>query len=259
MKTGLILSGGGARGVAHVGILKALQEHHISITHIAGTSAGAVVGALFAAGHSWQSILNFFKKASLFHWKRYSSNKPGFIDTEKFYRDLAPYFPTDDFSILETKLFVTATNLITGTLEVFNSGPLIKSILASAAVPGIFTPISMNGNFYIDGGILNNFPTEPLLGRCDSIIGIYVNPLEDISMADLKHSYQVVNRAFQISFGNKCYSKFSDCDMVIAPRALNKYGLFQMKNIDAIFKIGYDSAINALKDYKYETRMKTQL
>lgn len=251
MKIGLILSGGGARGIAHIGVLKALEEYDIKITHISGTSAGAIVGGFYAAGHSWETILKFFKQTSLFDYKKYARSKPGFIDTEKFYDDLKSYFPIDDFSILKKQLFITATNLMTGKLIVFKKRELIKPILASSAIPGILTPVAINKNVYIDGGVLNNFPLEPLLNCCDKIIGVYVNPLETTTVSKLKHSYQIVNRAFQIGFGNQCFSKFSDCDAIIAPLQLNKYGFLNMKNIDPIFKIGYDSAINVLKNFNY--------
>ena len=88
MKIGLVLSGGGARGAAHIGVLKALEEHGISPSHISGTSVGAIVGALYAANVHWSEILNFFKTTSIFHTKRFAFNKPGFLDTEKFYDDL---------------------------------------------------------------------------------------------------------------------------------------------------------------------------
>lgn len=246
MNVGLVLSGGGARGIAHIGVLKALKEKDITITHVAGTSAGAIVGSLFSAGHSWDVILDFFKNTSLFNYKKYAGFKPGFIDTEKFYNDLKPYFIKDDFSTLKNKLVVTATDLMTGELKFFRKGELIKPILASAAVPGVFTPVKVGENVYIDGGILNNFPVKPLLKKCNKIIGVHVNPLESTTFSELKHSYQVVNRAFQISLENQSFSKFSKCDIIIAPESLNKYGIFGLKNVEAIFNIGYEAALKAL-------------
>ena len=81
MNTGLVLSGGGARGAAHIGAIKALEEFGISPTHVSGTSAGAIVGALYAAGVNWPEILNFFKTISIFQTTRYARNKPGFINS----------------------------------------------------------------------------------------------------------------------------------------------------------------------------------
>ena len=247
MNIGLVLSGGGIRGVAHIGTLKALEEYDIKITHISGTSAGAIVGSLYAAGHKWQDILEFFKTVPLFSYRRYASNKPGFIDTSKFHKDLIPFFNQDNFDALKLDLYITATNLISGALEIFSAGELIKAILASSAVPGVFSPILMNNSAYIDGGILNNFPVEPLQKKCTKIIGSYVNPLEEITINDIKHSYQVLNRAYNIGFNNQCISKFNLCDFVIYPSKLNKFGIFSMKNIGAIFNIGYEEAVKVIK------------
>lgn len=248
MKTGLVLSGGGARGIAHIGVLKALEKKQIDITHISGTSAGAIVGALYAAGHTFEEILSFFKKVPLFHYKRYALNKPGIIDTSKFYKDLLPFFTRDSFQSLHKELHIPATNLIEGVEIVFNDGQLIKPILASAAFPGLFTPIIIDTIPYVDGGVLNNFPVDSLKNKCDTIIGVYVNPLEEISTTQLKHSYQIANRAYHISFGSECLSKFKDVDILIAPKQLEKYGMFTLKNMDALFNIGYEAAIQRFEN-----------
>ncbi|AUC81122.1 patatin-like phospholipase family protein [Lacinutrix sp. Bg11-31] len=252
MNVGLVLSGGGIRGVAHIGVLKALEEYNITVSHVSGTSAGAIVGSLYAAGHSWQEILQFFKNVPIFNYKKYANNKPGFIDTSKFYKDLKPFFTQDDFNTLKRKLYISTTNLLTANLETFNSGELIKPILASSAVPGIFSPVLMKDSIYIDGGILNNFPVEPLQKECSKIIGVYVNPIQDVATKDLKHSYQVLNRAYNISFNNQSMSKFNLCDLVVYPDKLKEYGLFSIKNIDAIFNIGYEEAIKVLQKNKRE-------
>ncbi|UCD61578.1 MAG: patatin-like phospholipase family protein, partial [Flavobacteriaceae bacterium] len=82
MKIGLVLSGGGFRGIAHIGVLKALNEFGFQITHIAGTSAGAVIGALYAGGLNWKQILEFIKEVNIFSLNNYALGKPGFVDTE---------------------------------------------------------------------------------------------------------------------------------------------------------------------------------
>src|SRR6056297_1530301 len=98
MNTGLVLSGGGVRGVAHIGAIKALGEFGIRPSHIAGTSAGAIVGALYAGGCNWEEILDFFKTTQIFSIKKYARSKPGFVDTEKFYDHLKSYLPEDNFA-----------------------------------------------------------------------------------------------------------------------------------------------------------------
>ncbi len=249
MTTGLVLSGGGVRGVAHIGAIKALEEHDVYPTHIAGTSAGAVVGALYAGGCSWEEILDFFKTVELFTLKKYALKKPGFVDTSKFYDTLKAYLPADSFEDLKKPLYLTATNLLDGTLKVFHRGELIKPILASAAVPGIFAPVPINDGYYVDGGTLNLFPVDLIKHFCDQIVGVYVNPFEKVRMESLKHSYHIMERAYHIKIANESLTKFEDCDILIRPKNMRNFGTFSMKNIDAIFKLGYEAAKEALANY----------
>ena len=192
MKIGLALSGGGSRGVAHIGAIKALEEYGIFPTHIAGASAGAIVGALYAYGYNWEDILKFFKSIQILDFKKYALGKPGLIDTEKFYAQFNTYIKVDDFDVLKKSLTITATDILNGKLKTFNKGELIKPILASAAFPGVFAPVKIKDSYYVDGGALNNFPVESLIVDNDIIIGCYVNGYNTISINDLKYSYNVV-------------------------------------------------------------------
>lgn len=248
MKIGLVLSGGGIKGVAHIGTLKALTELEIVIDYIAGTSAGAIVGALYAKGYSWQLILDFFIKTSIFSITKYAIRKPGFIDTLKFQQDLEFYFPEDSFNSLNIPLTITATEIENGKLKVFNSGKLIHPILASSAFPGVFTPVEIDTIYYFDGGVIDDFPVEHLSGDCDYIIGSYANPLSTLNIDSLKHSYQVLNRAYEINLHSHVHSKFNSCDIFISPKELANYGTFSMRNAHKIFEIGYTEAKKQLQD-----------
>ena len=248
MNIGLVLSGGGMRGVAHIGAIKALEEFGIFVTHISGSSAGAIVGALYAYGYSPKEILDFFKSIQLFDLKKYALGKPGFIDAEKFYAELNGMIKEDDFNALQIHLYDTATDILKGNLAMFNSGELIKPVLASAAFPGVFAPVKIGNSYYVDGGALNNFPVEALVPICDTIIGIYANGYHQISIKDLKHSYNVVERAFKLKTVQEDHAKFKDCNLVIAPTELDNYGTFEKKNLNTIFKIGYEATLEALEN-----------
>lgn len=248
MKIGLVLSGGGVRGVAHIGAIKAMEEHGIFPTHVAGTSAGAIVGALYANGTGWEEILDFFKSVQIFSINKFARNKPGFIDTEKLYDSFKAKFTNDDFSTLLKPLSITATNLLDGTLRVFDTGELIKPILASAAFPGVFTPVQIGDDYFIDGGTLNNFPVDLLSGRCDKIVGIYVNPFEVLKFNDLKHSFNILDRAYKIKTAHDSILKFNDCDLVVCPNDLKKFNAFSTKDIDVVFQLGYEAAIKELSE-----------
>ncbi|AUC76111.1 patatin-like phospholipase family protein [Olleya sp. Bg11-27] len=253
MNIGLVLSGGGMRGAAHIGAIKALEEHNIYPTHIAGTSAGAIIGALYAYGFNCAQMLDFLKSTPLFSYKKYAINKPGFIDASKYYNYFKKQIPEDDFNALKKKLFVTATNILSGDLEVFSQGELIKPVLASASFPGLFSPIKMKQGLYVDGGVLNNFPVDLLQKECDQIIGIYLNLYETKTQDQLKHFHNVIERAITIGAVKSDIEKFSNCDILVAPNALSQFTLFDKRNIDAIYKIGYDSMKAALKDKQITT------
>jgi len=246
------------RGVAHIGAIKALEEHGIVATHVAGTSAGAIVGALYAFGLDWKGMLEFFKNIQIIDWKKYALNKPGLIDAEKFYSNFKTYLKEDDFGALKKELSVTATDILTGKLEFFSSGELIKPVLASAAFPGLFAPVKINESYYIDGGAMNNFPVSALKDNCDIIIGIYVNGFEALEIKDLKHSLNVVERAFKLKSVKEDHAKFKDCELVVYPKELSQFGTFDKKNLTKIFNIGYEATIKALENSK-SLRLKSLL
>lgn len=240
---GLALSGGGIRGVAHIGLLKVLEELDIHPTHISGTSAGALIGGLHAAGCTAEQILDIFKTRSPFKFSHFSFYKPGLMDTDKFgeyiFEELLPHRRFED---LDKKLFVTATNISDATSMTFSEGDdLMKALLASCALPMIYSPIEIDGKFYVDGGILNNFPTEPLMGQCDVILGSYVSPVKSVLPEEINSSLKVMMRVFDISSAY-CKDKFRTCDWVFNPSGLHEFGMFDRKQVDNIYELGYQTA-----------------
>lgn len=250
MTIGLALSGGGMRGIAHIGAIQALEEQGIVITHIAGSSVGAIIGALYSYGYNSKEMLEFFRVIQILDFKKYALNKPGFIDAEKFYDAFHNYLKVDDFSSLKKKLIITATNILNGELQTFDSGALIKPLLASAAFPGVFAPVQIDDSYYVDGGVLDNFPVEQIREKCDVVIGVYVNGFLPVSMDDLKHSHNVIERAFKFKTVKEDLKKFDDCDIIICPKELSIYGTFDKKYLDTIYKIGYDNTNRILSTIK---------
>lgn len=248
--TGLVLSGGGVRGVAHIGVIKALEEHGIRPEYVAGASSGAIVGAFHAAGHGWEETLDFFRSVSLFTWGNYAHGKPGMLDTDKFREGFEQFFPDDRFEALAKKLFVVASDLIKGRSRLFHEGPLIRTLLASSAVPGVFSPVVIDDSLYSDGGITNNFPVEPLLAHCQRIIGVFVNPLKQVTAHELRSSFAVLERAFSMDRASHSIRKFDDCDLVISPKSLSAFGTFSTQHVDEIFRIGYEAAQRKLEAYE---------
>jgi NTE family protein len=156
---------------------------------------------------------------------------------------LIEHLPDDSFEALKIPLFVNATDFLHNKTIFFSSGKLILPLIASSSVPVIFEPVSNGNSKLVDGGLLDNFPIEPLLASCDAIIGSHVNKLETIADANVRFSKAaMIERCFHLSVANSVYSKVHLCSVFIEPR-LDNFGLFRMKNIDQIFEIGYEYAL----------------
>ena len=242
---GLALSGGGSKGLAHAGVLKFLEEQNIKPSQIAGSSAGAIVGALYSWGKTPEEILTFFKSIYFFHWKHFTLKKAGIIDSESFKKYFEDIFKDAKMSDLKIPMHITATDMVKGKLKVFNNSSLIvDAVLASSAVPGVISPYIIGKNLYSDGGILNHFPTDVLQGRCDNIIGVYVSPIQKIEAKDLNSIKAVTTRAFDLLSANSNFQKFNNCDWVIEPEELTNFSTFETNKIkmDKIFEIGYQAA-----------------
>lgn len=242
---GLVLSGGGSKGLAHAGVIKFLEEQNIRPSQIAGTSAGSIVGALYAWGQSPEEILEFFKSIYLFHWKHLTFKKAGLIDSESFRSYFHSIFKDAVLGDLKIPIQITATDMIRGKLKIFSpSTKIVDAILASSAFPGILSPYEIEGAIYSDGGILNHFPTDILQGQCETVIGVYVSPIQKIEAKDLSSIKAVTTRAFDILSANSNRHKFNICDWVIEPKDLCLYSTFETSKVkmNAVFNIGYEAA-----------------
>jgi NTE family protein len=239
---GLVLSGGGVRGAAHAGVLKVFEERGVEVGSISGTSAGAVAGALWAAGHSADRILDFFRTTKIFQAANLSLRKPGLLDSEDYVPWLEEYLGGATFDSLDRELFVTVTDLLRGRWSIIDSGPVVPAVQASAAVPLIFTPVEIGDGLYADGGVLNNFPIEPLLGRCDRLFGVNVNPLREVAKEDLDGVVDVLLRVYDLGIRYEAASKTCRCDWLVEPDEVLQFNIFAMNRADEAFEIGYKAA-----------------
>lgn len=256
----LALSGGGTKGLAHAGVLQFLAEQNIQPQQIAGTSAGAIIAALYAAGKSPVEILDFFKSIYFFNWRHFTFTKAGFIDAEAFKAYFKDIFKDACLNDLPITLKIAATDLIKGKSVVFEGGTkVVDAVLASSAFPGVFSPYEFNGNLYSDGGILNHFPTDLLPHSSTLNIGVYVSPIQKITPHSLNSIKAVTARSFDLLFGNSSVHKFSNCHWIIQPEALTRFGTFETnKNkMDEIFEIGYHETKESFM--KLDETLKNQL
>ena len=207
VKVGLVLSGGGAKGLAHIGALKIIDSLGIRIDYIAGTSMGSVIGSLYASGYTGKQIDSIFKKvnfddvisdnlprASKTFYERDNSEKYAIkLPFEKFKIKLPSglssgqnnfnllsrltlhVYDVDDFSKLPIPFFCIATNIETGEEVILDKGNLAQAITASSAFPSLYKPIIIDNQILIDGGVVNNYPIDELKAKgVDVIIGVDV-------------------------------------------------------------------------------------
>lgn len=246
LRIGLVLSGGGTRGIAHIGVLRALLEAGIEPTHVAGASCGALVGGLFAAGLEPDAILEVFRTTDPLQLRHVAIGKPGLIDAQKYLPAFARHFPRDSFGALRRRLSVVATDLFSGEPRVFESGPVVRAIVASCCLPMIYAPMEIGGRWYADGGIVDNFPVGLVRERCEFVIAVHVSPLPKIGRRDLGSGLAVLERAFEIGMYRQSLACFDRCDALILPRAVARFGMFETRRLAAIEAAGYAEAVAAL-------------
>lgn len=242
MRIGIALSGGGAKGFAHLGVIKALDEMGITISEISGTSAGAIVGAFYCYGHKPDQILEIISATGFLKSVRPAWSWSGLLSMDGFKEVLFKYLPDNSFEKLKIPLTISATEIRQGSVTYFNSGELIPRIIASSSIPALFDPMVMDGNVYVDGGIMDNLPVRPLVGMCDFIIGSHCNPVEQ--RFDIKSVREITQRSLLIAINvNSSHSK-SNCNVVIEPPDLAKYSTFDLSKGKEIFEIGYQFVKN---------------
>lgn len=245
-KTGFVLSGGGMRGVAHLAIFDVLKELGITPDIIAGTSAGAICGAFFAAGYNSAVSLEILRESKIFHFNNVVINKPGFLNINVLQSLIEKHFPTNTFESLPIPLTVTATDIVNAQLQYFSGGTLSKAIAASACIPVIFEPVAYNDTLYVDGGIMNNFPVEPLLGAADIIVGLHVNAIGKSGKKLYKHN--ILERSFHLAINNTVHQKVKYCHVFIEPPDMTRFSMFDQKQIDDIYKYTFDYVSGMKKD-----------
>jgi NTE family protein len=253
MKTGVVLSGGGARGVCHLGVLKCLEEQGVHIDYISGTSAGAIIGALYGYGYKPGEILDIIESTSFFRSLRIAWTWKGLLSIDGLKAVLGKYLPVDAFSALRIPLVVAATDIKRGRIEYFSQGNLIDAILSSSCVPAVFNPYRFNGALYIDGGVMDNLPSKPIRDKVDVIIGSHCNFIT--SEFDVKNLRSVVERSLLMAInGNTTISK-SLCNVLIEPPEVGRFSGFDLSKAREIFQLGYEyTARNFSPDQLYVSR-----
>ena len=246
---GYALGGGGAKGFAHLGALKALEERNLKPDIIAGTSAGALAGVLYADGYLPEEIREMFKDTTFKQFVEFSFPTMGFFRPTGLHDFLKKNLRSKSFEELQIPFIAVATNWERGTTVDFSEGDkLIESVVASCCVPLVFSPVFIGDIPYVDGGIFKNLPASTIREKCRVLFGINVNvkmPSED------KHNLKyVAERTFNLMSISNSLADKKLCDVLIETEGVEKYWMFDLSNIDKIYETGYNRTVEKLNERK---------
>jgi NTE family protein len=278
-KLGLVLEGGGALGLAHIGVLQWMEEHRIPVSYVAGTSMGGLVGGIYATGRSpaevkeitngidWDDVLrgqtpfrdlSFRRKQdahevpnSLEFGLRKGLEFPGGFNTGQqvsliLDKVALPYSELKSFNDLPIPFACVATDLVSGKPHVFRSGPLSLALRSTMSLPGIFTPVRTGEHIYADGGLLNNIPIDVAKEMgADIVIGIHLETAPISPTAPLS-SFAVLGESISVMIASNELRSMEQADLLVTV-PLQKYNALDYGAADAIIKAGYDAAASKAK------------
>ena len=250
-KTGLVLSGGGTRGFAHLGLIAALFDKGIQPGVISGTSAGAIVGAFIAGGKSPEQILEIMKRGWFFKYTRLHIPIDGLLKLDGLKELIQTEIKARNIEDLKIPFYVAVSNLNKGTVEYKNKGSLGDIVLASASIPILFSPVIINGETYVDGGLMDNIPIIPIENQCEKIIVSNISPINPTEK--LKNLVQIATRTFYMSVHANLNEVQKYATLFIEPEGIDKYDILSRSHADELFELGYNATIKAIEKSIFKT------
>jgi NTE family protein len=216
LKLGVALGGGFARGLVHIGVLKALEDAAIPVDFVAGTSVGAIIGACYCAGVSAEELKEIARATRFKDFARWTLSRYGLCSNDRMTGYCARVLKVTAFEELKIPLAVTATDFHNGEPVIFSKGPLVGPIRASCAYPGMFLPVEIDGRQYVDGMLAYAVPTTPLRQMgADRVLGVYLSA--HWTQKQPRHLFEVIGQCFSIAQDKMCEQWKKDADRVLEP------------------------------------------
>ena len=256
LKIGLALSGGATHGAAHIGVLKVFEREGIKPSFVAGTSAGALVGAAYCAGIAVDEISEMFARMS---WpnllKPNLTRQLSLFDTSPMEDYLRKNVGDCEFKDLKIPFAVITCDIMTGERIVIDKGPLAPATRASASIPGLFSPVELNGRLMVDGGVVDNFPVEQLRPMgANYIIGVDLSNSR-VSGRRPSSSLEIFMDTIAIMQSRGAVADSSLCDCYIHPDT-KPFSKWSFGEADKIENAGKVAAENALAQLRKDLRLK---
>lgn len=246
---GVALGGGFARGIAHIGVLKVLEEEKIPIDFIGGTSVGALIGAAYCSGLSVAELEEMARRVRFKTFARWTLSRHGFATNQRMIGFLNSVLKVKTFEELRIPLAVTATDLSTGEGVVFHSGPLVEPVRASCAYPGMFLPVHIRGRWLVDGMLAHAVPTRPLVEMGSKrVLAVHLRGRWS-NGGPPRHLFDVIGQCFSIAQEMSASHWKNAADMIIEPD-VNGFEYDSFEQTPALIEAGERATRNALPELK---------
>lgn len=238
---GYALSGGGAKGFAHLGAIKVLEKCGLKPDVIVGTSAGSLAGVFYADGFHPEEILELFRKKEFREFAELSVPKTGLFKSTGLHGFLKKNLRARRFEELQIPFHAVATDWNRARTVVFSNGDdLVEAVVASCSVPIVFQPQYIHGVPYVDGGLLKNFPVSVIRKKCKYVVGVNVALM--IPVADKDNIRTMAERTFNLMSNANTLIDKTYCDILIETKGIERYSMFDLNNMDIITDAGYHHA-----------------
>lgn len=245
-RVGIAFSGGGARGFAHIGVLKAMEEHGIHPDVISGVSAGSVAAALYGAGLTPAEMAECFAEATRFgDFTEWSLPRKGFMKLDRFAHLLESWLPVKRLEEMKIPTVICATDFDHGKSVGWGKGEIVPRVIASCSIPIVFEPVRINGVNFVDGGVLRNLPAWAIRDYCKTLYGSNCSPMQRESKA-IGSILDVAYRTFHIMLKSNTPQDVRLCDHVITINELLNVKTFDLKSMRRAIEAGYSAANQVL-------------
>lgn len=247
VRRGLALSGGGAKGFAHIGVLLAFERFGIRPDIISGVSAGSIAAALYGAGLSPKEMLECFLEFEKFRdFTEWSVPKSGFFKLDKFGKILEEWLPVKTLDEMRIPTVICATDFDNGKSVGWASGEIVPRVLASCSIPIVFKPIRINGIHYVDGGVLRNLPAWAIRPHCSVLFGSNCSPLN--RQYKFKNSLiDIAVRSYQLTTKANTLQDLNICDHIIQTSKMSELKTFDISQMRKTALLGYEAASRVLE------------
>lgn len=243
---GLALSGGGAKGFSHIGVLMAFERCGIKPNVMSGVSAGSIASVLYAAGIRPSEIVKCFTDASRFaDFTEWAIPKEGFMKLDRFGRLLEEWLPVKYLEDLKIPTIICATDLDHGKSVGWSKGEIVPRVIASCSVPIVFNPKKINGVQYVDGGVLRNLPAWAIRPYCHTLYGSNCSPLRREESA--KTIIEIAYRTYHLMNKSNVPQDLRLCDHVIQINDVSHVSIFDLSALQKGVMAGYDAAMRVLE------------